>query len=70
MQYVYDTKTCDFCGKDCGSRYIDGSTRMGPWATMCQWCYLKRGNGLGTGRGQCYDRKDIDGVAYWVKVEG
>lgn len=30
----------------------DGRTKTGPWANMCDECYLELGVGLGTGRGQ------------------
>jgi hypothetical protein len=31
---------------------VDGKTKMGPWAYMCQAHYAAYGVGLGTGRGQ------------------
>ncbi|WP_328463579.1 DUF4314 domain-containing protein [Actinoplanes sp. NBC_00393] len=30
----------------------DGATRLGPWAYMCDGCFMTYGLGLGTGRGQ------------------
>jgi len=31
---------------------VDGKTTRGPWANMCDDCYMLHGIGLGTGRGQ------------------
>ena len=45
---------CNLCGKDRLSEFVDGKTRMGPWANMCLPCYRKVGVGLGVGRGQRY----------------
>lgn len=47
--------------------FIDGRTRMGPWAIMSPRSFAQYGVGLGTGRGQRYKRQD-DGR--WLKVEG
>ena len=42
---------CDMCGKR--PAYVDGKTLYGPWAYMCQPCWIIRGVGkLGTGFGQ------------------
>ncbi|GLY20025.1 hypothetical protein Kisp01_70390 [Kineosporia sp. NBRC 101677] len=32
--------------------HYDGATTKGPWANMCEACFLDYGRGLGTGRGQ------------------
>lgn len=49
---------CDICNKHAGEQYVDGATRMGPWANMCMGCWEKYGVGrLGTGAGQLYDNK-------------
>lgn len=45
--------------------FVDGRTRMGPWANMCQTCHDRHGTGLGTGNGQRYTRQD-DGR--WLKT--
>jgi len=47
---------CNLCGKVNLSEFVDGKTRMGPWANMCMPCYRKVGVGLGVGRGQRYAR--------------
>lgn len=47
--------------------FVDGKTKMGPWANMCAACAKRYGVGLGTGRGQRYERQ-ADGR--FMKVEG
>jgi hypothetical protein len=54
---------CDLCGTpladpigaDETRTYVDGRTKMGPWADMCEPCFTCVGVGLGTGRGQRYN---------------
>ena len=48
---------CDLCNSTGLFVLIDGKTRMGPWANMCQLCHDLYGVGLGTGYGQLYIRK-------------
>jgi len=50
---------CDLCGLKLKSQkfFVDGRTRMGPWANMCPRCFEQYGVGLGTGAGQKYDTK-------------
>jgi len=67
---------CDFCSTDAFDRliegkkdavmdtFVDGKTKMGPWALMCESCFSKYGVGLGTGLGQRYDAKTL------LKIEG
>lgn len=31
---------------------VDGKTKMGPWANMCERCHHEVGVGLGLGKGQ------------------
>lgn len=57
---------CDVCCKPISKTFIDGKTVYGPWANMCCECHNKIGVGLGTGKGQKYER---DGEA-WIKVTG
>ena len=45
---------CNLCAKERLSEFVDGKTRMGPWANMCLPCFRKVGVGLGVGRGQRY----------------
>lgn len=47
--------------------FIDGATRMGPWAIMTPQSHRVYGRGLGTGLGQRYRLK---AKGYWPKVEG
>lgn len=46
---VSELPSCDFC--DLAAEY-DGKTRSGPWAYMCETCFIFCGVGLGLGRGQ------------------
>mgnify|MGYP003388125620 CR=1 FL=1 len=47
--------------------FIDGKTRMGPWAIMSPSNFSLYGAGLGTGLGQRYKKQDNGN---WLKVEG
>jgi hypothetical protein len=58
---------CDICQSQIGDSFVDGATYGGPWAIMCLACLSGSGRGLGTGRGQRYD-KGSDGE--FVKVKG
>lgn len=59
---------CDVCGGSIGKGFVDGATRRGPWAIMCaERCYPAHGVGLGTGKGQKYERQE-DGT--FKKVQG
>lgn len=39
---------------------VDGKTRSGPWANMCEPCFALHGVGLGTGLGQRFILDNID----------
>ena len=58
---------CDLCQADIVDEFIDGATAMGPWGFMCPPCHRLHGRGLGTGRGQHYQRQE--GTERFVKVE-
>jgi hypothetical protein len=58
---------CDICTAPITDAFIDGKTRMGPWANMCRKCHVHLGVGLGTGKGQHYV-KQPDGR--WLKTQG
>lgn len=58
---------CDVCQGKIGDAFVDGKTKLGPWANMCVPCHKKVGCGLGTGRGQKYE-KQTNGM--WLKTEG
>jgi hypothetical protein len=61
-----DPSICEICKRSVEGTFVDGKTTMGPWATMCVPCHKKWGVGIGTGRGQKYERQ-ADGK--WSKVE-
>lgn len=48
--------TCNMCQLDHvqhpAKATVDGKTKGGPWAFMCDPCFDKHGIGLGTGKGQ------------------
>lgn len=45
---------CQICGDPLVGSFVDGATKMGPWAYMCLPCFKETGYGLGVGRGQQY----------------
>lgn len=47
-----ETSICDLCHTEGLTTWVDGKTRMGPWANMCLACYAVHGRGLGVGVGQ------------------
>lgn len=47
-------KTCDLCKRPLRKFFIDGRTKMGPWAIMCSSCHREQGVGLGLSKGQKY----------------
>lgn len=47
--------------------FVDGKTRIGPWANMCMKCHRRDGFGLGLGKGQKYEKQE-DGK--WLKTAG
>lgn len=47
-------KKCDICKRLLKRFFVDGRTKMGPWAIMCLSCYRELGVGIGTGKGQKY----------------
>jgi hypothetical protein len=51
---------CDFCQEDLKDKpFVDGKTTRGPWAIMCIMDHHDQGRGIGTGRGQLYNRQHI-----------
>lgn len=58
---------CDLCGTRLIESFVDGKTRMGPWACMCGACHAGHGIGFGTGRGQGYTKDD---AGRWLKTGG
>lgn len=59
---------CQLTNKPITDTFIDGATRYGPWAIMHPDAHAVNGKGLGTGKGQRYERDASDGK--WYKVEG
>ena len=57
---------CDLCNKPIVDVFIDGKTRIGPWACMCLSCHKEEGGMLGHGEGQKYQL--IEGK--YTKVAG
>lgn len=67
-RYWYmDVPPKDDFGQPIEEEFIDGATRMGPWAIMTPASHQTYGVGLGVGKGQMYE-KQADGK--WLKVEG
>lgn len=60
---------CDFNkSHDTHLVFIDGKTKMGPWAGMCESCFRRYGFGrYGTGFAQRYERQADD---RYLKVDG
>jgi len=61
---------CDFCKRligVVGVDFVDGKTKIGPWANMCVTCHKARGVGLGLGLGQLYH---TDAQGRRTKVRG
>ena len=57
---------CDFCKTDITDKFVDGRTWEGPWAIMCPKCFTQHGVGLGIGKGQGYEKQEVD----FIKVSG
>jgi hypothetical protein len=61
---------CSFCGATIaeeGAHLYDAATVFGPWAKMCDGCWILNGRGLlGVGHGQMYEVKS----GLLVKVAG
>jgi hypothetical protein len=55
---------CEMCSKHLVGVFIDGKTRLGPWAIMCATCHEQVGYGLGLGKGQKYSLTTLE------KLEG
>jgi len=47
---------CDLCGRPFTTIFIDGAMQRGSWANMCLMCFEQHGVGIGTGRGQKYEK--------------
>ena len=58
---------CDICHATIADRYVDGKTKVGPWANMCLRCHKTKGVGLGLGKGQMYDVKTGEQIKEGLK---
>lgn len=58
---------CQLTRKLLTHTFIDGKTKMGPWAIMSEDAHAKYGVGLGQGKGQKYQHQRN---GKWLKVEG
>jgi hypothetical protein len=52
---------------DINTKFVDGKTKMGPWAIMCLRCARERGVGIGQGKGQLYEYQEN---GKWLKIDG
>ena len=49
---------CDFCHDPITDHFVDARLKTGSWGCVCKSCHSNYGVGIGTGRGQTYERKD------------
>lgn len=64
---------CEICKSPCPTQFVDGATSNNSWALMCVPCHNIFGRGLGTGRGQRYERLshvNPDHPNRYYRVEG
>lgn len=54
---------CDLKGCEIRKTFVDGKTRMGPWAVMCENCHEVAGCGIGPGRGQRFSCETLEKIA-------
>lgn len=59
---------CDLCAQPVSRVFVDGATRFGLWANMCETCHHQSGTGLGLGRGQRYEFSSLHDA--FVKTHG
>ena len=55
-------QTCQLCYSKTAT--VDGKTKMGPWAFMCEACHTVFGVGLGVGKGQRLPNKFLPALNY------
>lgn len=58
---------CQVTDQPITDRFVDGATVYGPWACMSPSGHARYGRGLGTGRGQLYQRQP---GGKWLKIDG
>jgi hypothetical protein len=59
-------RSCQVCDQPIKDVFVDGMTQWGPWGFMCPTCHALHGEGIGTGKGQMYQRQADD---RWLKIE-
>jgi len=59
---------CQLCHEAITDSFIDGRTIQGPWGYMCLRCHREHGVGLGTGKGQMYEKQAETGN--FIKTQG
>lgn len=64
-KYMNPPQVCDLCNVPFSKVMYDCATRMGPWGNLCEGCFKVQGVGVGTGKGQKYER-GTDGHFYKV----
>lgn len=66
IRYINPPTECELCKAELTSVFYDARTVQGCWANMCMECFHNYGVGLGTGKGQEYQKEGID----WYKTRG
>lgn len=67
MYWTGPIPAADDFGHPIKETFIDGKTRLGPWAIMSPETHEILGRGLGTGNGQQYTKQ---GDGQWLKTAG
>lgn len=57
VHYVNPPAVCDNCRSPINSTFYDARTHGGAWGNLDQKCFDAIGVGLGTGRGQKYEKQ-------------
>jgi hypothetical protein len=70
-EYANAPEKCDLCGVSLEDRrfMVDGNTEPGGclWACMCAKCALRKGEGIGWGKGQLYTQLE---PGRWLMTAG
>lgn len=62
---------CDLCQQPITTSFVDGRIKQGTaWGYLCLSCHTRYGVGLGTGKGQRYDKLTVGEATVWKKVAG